>query len=68
MNTIDTIDTPKWMQPSSSTSTQNSGTGFTRPKWMSGLSDGDNEQSGSASRNGLERLFGGRGGDGQVRI
>lgn len=60
-NTVDTIDTPKWMQ------TSPSGTGFKRPKWM-GVSAGDESNDGSQSRSGLGKWFGGRPDKGQVRI
>jgi hypothetical protein len=60
-NTVDTIDTPKWMQ------TSPSGTGFKRPKWM-GVSTGDESSDGSQSRSGLGKWFGGRPDKGQVRI
>ena len=60
-NTVDTIDTPKWMQPSPS------GTGFKRPKWMG--SSGDSESGdGSPSGSGFGKWFGGRPDNGQVRI
>ncbi|KAI0816450.1 LMBR1-like membrane protein-domain-containing protein [Xylaria sp. FL0064] len=59
-NTIDTIDTPKWIQEI--------GDGFKKPKWMGG----DDEASGSGSRAGggaadsdIRRWFGG---DGRIRL
>ncbi|KAI1313559.1 LMBR1-like membrane protein-domain-containing protein [Xylaria venustula] len=59
-NTIDTMDTPKWIQEI--------GDGFKKPKWMGG----DDEASGSSSRNGdgaadsdIRRWFGG---DGRIRL
>jgi len=60
-NTVDTIDTPKWMQSSPS------GTGFKRPKWMGG-SAGDESSDRSQSGSGLGKWFGGRPSKGQVRI
>ncbi|KAI8952843.1 LMBR1-like membrane protein-domain-containing protein [Xylaria longipes] len=60
-NTIDTIDTPKWIQEI--------GDGFKKPKWMGG---DDNEASGSGSRDAgaagdsdIRRWFGG---DGRIRL
>ncbi|GAP87541.1 putative LMBR1 domain-containing protein [Rosellinia necatrix] len=58
-NTIDTIDTPKWIQEI--------GDGFKKPKWMGG---DDTEASGSGSRSGagdsdIRRWFGG---DGRIRL
>ncbi|KAJ9632598.1 hypothetical protein H2204_007902 [Knufia peltigerae] len=43
-NTIDTIDTPKWMQPTRSASSPSGGSGgggggFKRPKWLGGGND-----------------------------
>jgi hypothetical protein len=58
-NTVDTIETPKWMQ--------NSPTGIKRPKWMGG-SAGNERADGSQSGSGLGRWFGGRPDNGQVRI
>ncbi|TGJ84257.1 hypothetical protein E0Z10_g4473 [Xylaria hypoxylon] len=58
-NTMDTIDTPKWIQEI--------GDGFKKPKWMGG----DDEASGSGSRDGgagdsdIRRWFGG---DGRIRL
>ncbi|KAI0914474.1 LMBR1-like membrane protein-domain-containing protein [Ustulina deusta] len=59
-NTIDTIDTPKWIQEI--------GDGFKKPKWMGG----DDEASGSSSRDGgdaadsdIRRWFGG---DGRIQL
>lgn len=67
-NTFDTLDRPKWMQTSSPTSNSRSFS-FKKPKWMGG---DDSEPSGSGSGNGgnstLDRLFGGRSDEGQVRI
>jgi hypothetical protein len=55
-NTIDTIDTPKWIQQI--------GDGFKKPKWMGG---DDNEASGSRSTgdSDIRRWFGG---DGRIRL
>ncbi|KAI1122955.1 LMBR1-like membrane protein-domain-containing protein [Nemania abortiva] len=58
-NTIDTMDTPKWIQ--------DIGDGFKKPKWMGG---DDNEASGSGSGSGagdsdIRRWFGG---DGRIRL
>jgi hypothetical protein len=60
-NTVDTIDTPKWMQSSPS------GTGFKRPKWIGG-SAGNESSNGLQSGSGLGKWFGGRPDKGQVRI
>ncbi|RDW83360.1 hypothetical protein BP5796_04851 [Coleophoma crateriformis] len=54
-NTLDTVQTPRWLQ--------NMGEGITRPKWMGG--DGEGEPSRSDSS--FTRLFGGRQ-DGRVRL
>ncbi|KAI1179993.1 LMBR1-like membrane protein-domain-containing protein [Nemania sp. FL0916] len=61
-NTIDTIDTPKWIQ--------DIGDGFKKPKWMGG---DDNEAGGSGSGGAgdsdIRRWFGGSGGgDGRIRL
>jgi hypothetical protein len=57
-NTMDTIDTPKWIQEI--------GDGFKKPKWMGG---DDNEASGSGSGSSgnadIRRWFGG---DGRIRL
>ncbi|KAI3337473.1 LMBR1-like membrane protein-domain-containing protein [Xylariaceae sp. AK1471] len=57
-NTIDTIDTPKWLQEI--------GDGLKKPKWMGG---DDDEASGSGSRStgdsDIRRWFGG---DGRIRL
>ncbi|KAI9166724.1 LIMR family protein [Paramyrothecium foliicola] len=57
-NTIDTLETPKWMQ--------DFGQGIKKPKWMAG--DDEQQGSGSGSNNGADfrRWFGG--GDGQIRL
>ncbi|KAG9236686.1 LMBR1-like membrane protein-domain-containing protein [Amylocarpus encephaloides] len=57
-NTIDTVQTPKWLQ--------NVGDGFKRPRWMGGDGDGDGEE---AERSGSDftRWFGGRP-EGRVRL
>lgn len=56
-NTMDTIDTPQWLQEF--------GQGIKKPKWMGG----DDEQRPGAERTNsdIRRWFGG-GGDGQVRL
>jgi hypothetical protein len=68
-NTIDTIDTPRWMQPSSSSSAKSGSESplFRRPRWMGG-EDGGGGNAGAGS--GFGRFFGGGGGpgDGRVRI
>jgi uncharacterized protein YukE len=56
-NTIDTVQTPKWLQ--------NVGDGFKRPKWMGG--DGEGEAEPQRSGNDVSRWFGGRR-DGRVRL
>lgn len=43
-NTLDTIDAPKWMQPSSNSSPTQSSSGFKTPKWFRGDAD-DNVSS-----------------------
>lgn len=58
-NTVDTIDTPKWLQTHPS--------GIKRPKWMGG-SAGNEGGDGSQSGSGLGRWFGGRPDNGQLRI
>ncbi|KAK4939396.1 hypothetical protein LTR10_020293 [Elasticomyces elasticus] len=68
-NTIDTIDTPKWMQPSS-----RSGSSFKVPKWMGGSGNAgsdsapssSNGQSGQSSN--VLGLFGGRNADGRIML
>ncbi|POR37207.1 LIMR family protein [Tolypocladium paradoxum] len=60
-NTVDTIETPKWLQ--------DIGQGIKKPKWMGG----DDEQRPSGGRNGsdIRRWFGGGGGgggSGQIHI
>ncbi|KIW15201.1 hypothetical protein PV08_05246 [Exophiala spinifera] len=77
-NTIDTIDTPKWMQPTRSTSgLGGGGGGFKRPKWLGGSSDsaasnsapGQAPESNSANNsNNILGRFGSRGGDGRIMI
>ncbi len=83
-NTLDTLQTPKWMQGGSGSNSISSGGGsgtFTRPKWLGG---GDSADSGDGSasaarpstggRSGSSflSLFGGRGndggGEGRVRL
>jgi hypothetical protein len=66
-NTIDTIETPKWMQ--------DFGQGIKKPKWMGGDDDNNNDQlpgagaGGSSSNSGpdFRRWFGG-GDSGQIRL
>jgi hypothetical protein len=58
-NTVETIDTPKWMRPPPS--------GIKRPKWMGG-SAGTGRGDGSQSGSGFGRWFGGRPNNGQLRI
>ncbi|KAI1610543.1 LMBR1-like membrane protein-domain-containing protein [Exophiala viscosa] len=68
-NTIDTIDTPKWMQPSS-----RSGSGFKVPKWMGGSASGnaDNDSAPSSNQSGQSNnvlgLFGSRNADGRIML
>ncbi|KAI1111551.1 LMBR1-like membrane protein-domain-containing protein [Nemania sp. NC0429] len=57
-NTIDTIDTPKWIQ--------DIGDGFKKPKWMGGDENGASGSSSSgAGDSDLRRWFGG---DGRIRL
>ena len=63
-NTVDTIDTPKWMQTNSSSS--GSGSGIRRPKWMGG--NGEEESGRADSGRGMGRWFGGRPADRGVRL
>jgi hypothetical protein len=56
-NTMDTVQTPKWLQ--------NVGDGFKRPKWMGGDEEGEAEPQASGS--GVSRWFGGRN-KGRVRL
>jgi hypothetical protein len=56
-NTMDTVQTPKWLQ--------NVGDGFKRPKWMGG--DGEGEAESQSSGSGVSRWFGGRN-NGRVRL
>ena len=57
-NTIDNVETPKWMQNSDN----RGGPSFKRPKWMGG--SGDNEGRSSS----FGRMFGGQSSQGQVRL
>jgi hypothetical protein len=59
-NTIDTLETPKWMQ--------DLGQGIKKPKWMTGDNDGQEGSGSGSSSNGTDfrRWFGG--GDGQIRL
>ena len=70
-NTIDTIDTPRWMQASSSADPEPSSSSplFKKPRWMTRANDDDDESGAGSSA--LERLFGGSSGgsgSGRVRI
>lgn len=53
-NTIDTIETPKWMQEF--------GEGIKKPKWMSG------DEGQSSQGNDFRRWFGGGSGEGNIRL
>ncbi|KAL9618033.1 MAG: hypothetical protein Q9160_007222 [Pyrenula sp. 1 TL-2023] len=66
-NTIDTIDKPKWMQPSSPTSSGRP-FNFKKPKWMTGGDTPEPSSNGGDGNSTLDRLFGGRSNDGQVRL
>ncbi|ELR06739.1 hypothetical protein VC83_05196 [Pseudogymnoascus destructans] len=55
-NTIDTIETPEWIQGLSE--------GIKKPKWMGG----DGESGHSRGEGSVTRLFGGGGQDGRVRL
>jgi hypothetical protein len=57
-NTVDTIQTPKWLQ--------NVGEGIKRPKWMGGDDSGSNDQP-ARSGSDFTKWFGGRQ-DGRVRL
>ncbi|KAH8894815.1 hypothetical protein GQ53DRAFT_682366 [Thozetella sp. PMI_491] len=58
-NTIDTLDTPKWLQ--------DIGQGIKKPKWMGNDEGGGGSGSGSGSGQGdLRRWFGG--GEGRIRL
>ena len=63
-NTIDTIDTPKWMQ------NQSSGGGLKKPKWLGGGESGSGENSGTAPASGrrIGTLFASRTNEGQITI
>ncbi|KIX06296.1 uncharacterized protein Z518_04271 [Rhinocladiella mackenziei CBS 650.93] len=74
-NTIDTIQTPKWMQPSRTDSGSSSRGGFKRPKWMGGgdtddasLSNSQGNNSGDGSNSDILGRFGGRSNDGRIMI
>jgi hypothetical protein len=61
-NTIDTLDTPKWLQ--------DFGQGSKKPKWMS-AGDGQAERSGSSRTEGdidVRRWFGGGNSEGRIRL
>lgn len=62
-NTIDTLDTPKWLQ--------DIGQGIKKPKWMGGDdSRGGGSSSSGTGRGGsdVRRWFGGAGGEGRIRL
>jgi hypothetical protein len=80
-NTLDTVQTPKWMQGSSRNDSDGGSGGFKRPKWLGGGgSDAGGDGSSAAAarpsaggRSGSSflSLFGGRGndgGEGRVRL
>jgi len=54
-NTIDTMDTPKWLQD------------IKKPKWMGG-DEGESSRGESGGRVDVRRWFGGRGGEGRIRL
>ncbi|KAK4242562.1 LMBR1-like membrane protein-domain-containing protein [Achaetomium macrosporum] len=61
-NTIDTLDTPKWLQ--------DFGQGIKKPKWM-GVGEGQVESSGSSRIGGnmdVRRWFGGGNSEGRIRL
>ena len=59
-NTVDRIDTPKWMRQKS---------GGQRPRWMGGDEAGSSEaNNNSNSGSGLFGFFGGSGGNGQITL
>ena len=67
-NTIDTIDRPKWMQPSSPTPGPFN---FKKPKWMArndGARSKDGGRQSEQGSNAFGGLFSGRSGEGSVRI
>jgi hypothetical protein len=80
-NTLDTVQTPKWMQGSGRNNSNGGSGGFKRPKWLGGggSDDGGDGPSAAAARpsaggrsgSGFLSLFGGRGndgGEGRVRL
>ena len=65
-NTLDTIDTPKWMQPNSNSSPTQSSGGFKTPKWFRSDSE-DNVSSprtGGGAASNFFGFFGAGGGSG----
>ncbi len=80
-NTMDTIDTPRWMQPGRTNPGGGGGGGgvFKRPKWMGGSADdsihsdpagpGHNSRGGNTgSGSNILGLFGSRSGDGRILL
>lgn len=63
-NTIDTLDTPRWLQ--------DIGQGIKKPKWMGGDEDAAARPSGAFGRtdsgDGIRRWFGGGSGEGRLRL
>ena len=60
-NTIDTLDTPKWLQ--------DIGQGIKKPKWMGGDdSRGGSSSTGRGGGSDVRRWFGGAGGEGRIRL
>jgi hypothetical protein len=59
-NTVDTIQTPKWLQ--------NVGEGIKRPKWMGGTDEGESSSARSGSGVDFTRWFAGGRQEGHVRI
>ena len=63
-NTIDTLDTPKWLQ--------DIGQGIKKPKWMTGDGGGGSSSTSGAGGGGagsdVRRWFGGGNGEGRVRL
>ncbi|KAK3901334.1 LMBR1-like membrane protein-domain-containing protein [Staphylotrichum tortipilum] len=60
-NTIDTLDTPKWLQ--------DFGQGIKKPKWMGGNEGGSSSSSSARGGNSdVRRWFGGGDGQGRIRL